>query len=102
MIDKSVVKELDLSKYLGTWYEIARYDHSFERGLVGVTANYSIRPDGKIKVVNSGYKNSLDGEYKEAIGPIRNMNRQNSRSLFSGSFMPIITFWNWIKITSGR
>ena len=67
-IDKSTVPELDLQKYLGTWYEIARYDHRFERGLMGVKADYSLRPDGKIKVVNSGYKNSLDGEYSEAIG----------------------------------
>ena len=68
MIDNTVVKELDLNKYLGTWYEIARFDHSFERGLVGVTAQYSLREDGKIKVVNSGYKNTLDGKYSEAIG----------------------------------
>jgi lipocalin len=68
MIDKTVVKELDIQKYLGTWYEIARYDHSFERGLVGVTANYSFREDGKIKVLNSGYKNSLDGKFSEAVG----------------------------------
>jgi len=68
MIDKTVVKELDLQKYLGTWYEIARYNHRFERGLVGVTANYSMREDGKIKVLNSGYKKSLDGRFKQAEG----------------------------------
>jgi lipocalin len=68
MIDKTVVKELDLQKYLGTWYEIARYNHRFERGLVGVTANYSIREDGKIKVLNSGYKKSLDGKFSQATG----------------------------------
>ena len=68
MIDKTVVKNLEIEKYLGLWYEIARYDHKFERGLVGVTANYSMREDGKIKVVNAGYKNTLDGERSEAIG----------------------------------
>lgn len=68
MIDKTVVKELDLQKYLGIWYEIARYNHSFERGLVGVTANYSIREDGKIKVQNSGYKRRLDGRFSKATG----------------------------------
>jgi len=68
IIDKTVVEQFDIEKYLGTWYEIARYDHSFERGLVGVTANYSLRDDGKIKVVNSGYKGSLEGEFSEAIG----------------------------------
>jgi len=68
LIDKTVVKELDIEKYLGTWYEIARYDHSFERGLVGVTATYSYRKDGKIKVVNAGYKGTLDGQRSEAVG----------------------------------
>jgi len=68
MIDKTVVKELDLQKYLGTWYEIARFNHRFERGLAGVTANYSIREDGKIKVLNSGYKKRLDGRFKQAEG----------------------------------
>nr|MDA3853221.1 lipocalin family protein [Bacteroidales bacterium] len=60
MINSTVVSELDLERYLGTWYEIARYDHKFERGLVGVTATYSMRKDGKIKVVNRGYKGSLE------------------------------------------
>ncbi|WP_282126842.1 lipocalin family protein [Marinifilum flexuosum] len=68
VIDNSVVKDLNIDRYLGKWYEIARFDHSFERGLVGVTAEYSMREDGKIKVVNSGYKGSLDGEKSEAIG----------------------------------
>ncbi|MFC2120027.1 lipocalin family protein [Bacteroidota bacterium] len=68
MIDNKVVKELDVQKYLGTWYEIARYNHSFERGLVGVTAKYSMRDDGKIKVLNSGYKESLNGKYSQAVG----------------------------------
>ncbi len=67
-IDKTVVKNLNIEKYLGTWYEIARYDHSFERGLVGVTATYSMREDGKIKVENAGFKNSLDGKKSVAIG----------------------------------
>lgn len=67
-VNTSTINELDIDRYLGKWYEIARYDHSFERDLVGVTATYSYRDDGKIKVVNAGYKNSLDGKYSEAIG----------------------------------
>lgn len=67
-MDKTTVKELDIQKYLGTWYEIARFDHRFERGLQGVTATYSFRDDGKIKVVNKGYKNSLNGELSVAEG----------------------------------
>lgn len=68
MIDKTVVKELDIERYLGKWYEISRYDHRFERDLVGVTASYSYRDDGKIKVVNSGYAKTLNGQKTEAIG----------------------------------
>ena len=68
MLDNSVVKHFELDKYLGTWYEIARFDHSFERGLEGVTATYSMREDGKIKVLNSGYIGGLDGKKSEAIG----------------------------------
>lgn len=70
-IDKTTVTALDLTKYMGKWYEIARYDHSFERNLVGCTADYSIQEDGIIKVINSGYKNSLDGKYEESIGKAR-------------------------------
>lgn len=48
---------IDLNRYLGLWYEIARLDHSFERGMEYVTAEYSMMDNGKIKVVNSGYRN---------------------------------------------
>jgi len=88
MIDKTVVKELDLERYLGTWYEIARYDHRFERGLVGVTANYSMREDGKIKVLNSGYKGSLNGKYSEAIGKAKIPDPKNEPAKLKVSF-----FW---------
>ena len=63
--DNSPVSQFDLSKYLGTWYEIARFDHSFERGMENVTAEYLLRDDGKIDVVNSGWK---DGKFKVADG----------------------------------
>ena len=67
-VDNSTVTSFDLDRYLGKWYEIARYDHSFERGLVGSTAMYTLRDDGKIKVLNSGHLNTLDGPYKESVG----------------------------------
>lgn len=68
MIDTTTVKELDLNRYLGTWYEIARFPHSFEKGMAGVTANYSLREDGKIRVLNKGYKNGLNGKFSVAEG----------------------------------
>ena len=57
----------EVSRYLGTWHEIARLDHTFERGLTNVTAEYSLREDGGVKVVNRGYKKASD-EWKEAVG----------------------------------
>lgn len=87
MIDKTVVKELDIEKYLGTWYEIARYDHSFERGLVGVTATYSMREDGKIKVENSGYKGTLSGKKSVAIGKAKIPNPEISSKLKVSFFL---------------
>lgn len=49
------VTGFDLNRYLGTWYEIARLDHSFERGLQNVSAEYTLKPDGDIAVFNRGY-----------------------------------------------
>ena len=67
-IDNSTITAFDLERYLGKWYEVARYDHAFERGLVGTTAEYTRRGDGKIKVLNSGYLDTLDGSYQQSVG----------------------------------
>ena len=64
-VDNTPVAALDLNRYLGEWYEIARFDHSFERGVEQAKANYMLNEDGTIKVVNSGVK---DGKPKTAIG----------------------------------
>lgn len=56
--DHSTVRHLDLNRYMGLWYEIARYDHRFERGLVDVTATYTLRTNGTIRVENRGSKRS--------------------------------------------
>ena len=61
------VDDFQLDRYLGTWYEIARLDHSFERGLDRVTAEYSLREDGGVRVINRGYSVSED-QWKEAEG----------------------------------
>ena len=63
----SPVAGFDVNQYMGTWYEIARLDHSFERGLERVTAEYSLRDDGGIKVVNKGF-DSQKNRWKEVIG----------------------------------
>jgi len=61
------VTGFQLDRYLGTWHEIARLDHSFERGLTDVSATYSRRPDGGVDVLNRGY-DAAKGEWKEARG----------------------------------
>lgn len=61
------VQDFNLNKYLGTWYEVARLDHSFEQGLTAVTAEYSLREDGGVKVINRGFS-SENGEWKQAEG----------------------------------
>jgi apolipoprotein D and lipocalin family protein len=61
------VNDFKPDRYLGTWYEIARLDHSFERGLTQVTAEYSKRDDENIQVVNRGY-DAASGKWREAKG----------------------------------
>ena len=60
-VPMQVVAAFDLARYLGKWYEIARFPNLFERGCVGVTADYSMRDDGKVRVVNTCRKETLDG-----------------------------------------
>lgn len=62
-----IIEPFDLERYLGLWYEIARLDNRFERGLQRVTANYSLRGDGAVKVENSGF-NPKTGEWRESVG----------------------------------
>jgi lipocalin len=62
------VAHFDRARYLGTWYEIARYPHWFERDMDFVTAEYALRDDGKISVLNSGVR---DGKRREARGVAR-------------------------------
>lgn len=68
MIDISTVKQLDVQKFMGKWYEIARYNHWFEKGMTHVCTDYSLLPDGKIKVVNKGIRK---GKTKETTGKAR-------------------------------
>lgn len=61
------VKGFKVNNYLGKWYEIARLDHSFERGLEQVTAEYSLRQDGGIKVINKGFS-TAENKWKKVEG----------------------------------
>ena len=66
--DLPTIKDFDLEKYLGIWYEIARLPNRFEKGLDCCTAEYSLKENGKIKVVNRGRKLSDNGKFKSATG----------------------------------
>jgi apolipoprotein D and lipocalin family protein len=61
------VENFQLSEYLGTWYEIARLEHKFEKGMEAITATYSLREDGGVKVLNKGYR-TAEKEWNDAEG----------------------------------
>jgi apolipoprotein D and lipocalin family protein len=61
------VNDFDINRYLGKWYEIARLDHSFERGLNKVSAEYALRDDGGVSVINRGFSNKTN-DWKETEG----------------------------------
>ena len=81
------VDDFDLNQYLGKWYEIARLDHSFERGLSKVTAEYSMREDGGVKVINRGFS-AKDNEWDEAEGKAYFVNEKNQGYLKVSFFGP--------------
>ena len=62
--DNSVVTNFDLDRFLGNWYEIARFNHRFERGMEQTKANYILREDGKVAVLNTGIKNGKHSQVK--------------------------------------
>lgn len=82
------VTDFELNKYLGRWYEIARLDHSFERGLEKVSAEYSLREDGGVKVINRGFSNKKN-KWSEAEGKayfVRESNEGYLKVSFFGPF----------------
>lgn len=81
-VDLTPVTNVDLPRYLGQWYEIARFDHWFERGMTHTKASYTMREDGDIQVVNTGLKN---GKIKTSTGRAK---RTDQHGLLRVSF-----FW---------
>ena len=82
-MNTTTVSNLDVTRFMGSWYEIARYEHSFEKGMTHVKANYSLLSDGTIRVLNSGIKN---GKKKEIEGKARKKKGSNSNSKLEVSF----------------
>jgi apolipoprotein D and lipocalin family protein len=85
------------ARYLGTWYEVARLDHSFERGLSRVTATYSARDDGGIDVLNRGY-DAAKGEWREAQGRARFVGPRDVGALEVSFFGPFYGGYNVIDL----
>ena len=83
------VDNFELNRYLGKWYEIARLDHSFERGLEAVSAEYSLRDDGGIRVINSGYNTDTQAN-QEAEGRAYFVEQPNLGYLKVSFFGPFI------------
>jgi apolipoprotein D and lipocalin family protein len=81
------VEDFQLESYLGTWYEIARLDHSFERGLSNVTAEYTLLEDGGVKVINRGFSNEAQ-EWKIAEGKAYFVDDKNKGHLKVSFFGP--------------
>ena len=89
------VENVEIERYLGRWFEIARYDHRFERGCAGVTADYALRDDGLIAVTNTCYQDGLDGNARTASGRARIADATTNAQLKVSFFGP---FWGdyWI------
>jgi apolipoprotein D and lipocalin family protein len=75
----TTVSNVDLQRYAGTWYEIARYPVSFQDGCVGVTATYTLRDDGRVNVVNVCREGTLDGRVRDIQGTARATDDTNAR-----------------------
>lgn len=95
------VTGFDKDRYLGTWYEIARLDHSFEEGLSKVTAEYTLNDDGSIKVINRGY-NAEESEWQEAEGRAKFVGDSDVGHLkvsFFGPFYGSYVVSGWMRTT---
>lgn len=92
-----VVTPFELERYLGHWYEIARLDHSFERGLSNVNATYRKRADGSIEVINRGY-NDKRGAWQEAVGKAKFTGATDVGSLKVSFFGPFYGGYNVVAL----
>ncbi|MGV8924079.1 MAG: outer membrane lipoprotein Blc [Ewingella sp.] len=95
--DVKVVNNFELNRYLGTWYEVARLDHSFESGLEQVTANYSLREDDGVKVINRGF-NTEKQKWQESEGKAYFTGPTSRAALKVSFFGPFYGGYNVIEL----
>jgi apolipoprotein D and lipocalin family protein len=91
------VSGFNVDRYLGMWYEIARLDHSFERGLEKITAHYSLREDGGLRVVNRGYSEARE-QWREAEGKAYFIDSPHTGRLKVSFFGPFYGSYNIIEL----
>lgn len=91
------VTNFNATRYLGKWYEIARKDYYFERGLDHVTAEYSLKKDGTLRVINRGY-DPAKSKWKESEGKARFVGTENVAALKVSFFGPFYAGYNVIAI----
>ena len=82
------VNFVDLDRYTGQWYEIARYEHRFQKGCVGSKATYTVRDDGKITVVNECYDESFSGKLRSVKGKAWVVDKETNARLKVSFFWP--------------
>ena len=114
--EQAIVPSFDPTQYVGTWYEIARLDNRFEKGLEQVTAKYSIEVDGTLKVVNRGF-NAKKNDWSEAVGKAKFVDPANADGTRTGRlkvsfFGPFYgeynileldkPYYNYALVSSGR
>lgn len=93
----TTISNFELDRYLGTWYEIARLDHRFERGLTDVTASYSVREDGGVAVLNRGFS-TQDNEWDQVEGKAYFVEEANVGQLKVSFFGPFYGGYNIIEL----
>lgn len=113
---QSIISNFDPQQYIGTWYEIARLDNRFEKGLEQITANYSIEVDGTLKVINRGF-NPVTAKWSEAVGKAKFVEAPNADGSRTGRlkvsfFGPFYgeynileidkPYYNYALVSSGR
>lgn len=96
----TVVTPFDVKRYAGQWFEIARLDHSFERGLTDVSATYRLEADGSVAVVNRGF-DAAKGAWKEAVGRALFTGDSNTASLKVSFFGPFFGGYHVIALDPG-
>ena len=108
--DIQAINGFDAQRYLGKWYEIARLPHSFEKGLVAVTADYRLNTDGTLQVVNRGY-NAEKMKWSEAVGVARLSENPTQGKLKVSFFRPFYADYRvialdgdyrWAMVTTNR